>query len=65
VDEPVNDKQFASFFLDPLLAHLFGSLGIPVAPAPRTDLLPLVQYMDPIVQAAVRKMPDRLLICFD
>ena len=48
VDEPANDKQFASFFLDPLLAHLFGSLGIPVAPAPRTDLLPLVQYMTPI-----------------
>jgi hypothetical protein len=48
VDEPANDKQFANFFLDPLLAHLFGSLGIPVAPAPRTDLLPLVQYMAPI-----------------
>src|SRR6266853_636318 len=48
VDEPANDKQFASFFLDPLLAHLFGSLGIPVAVAPRTDLLPLVQYMAPI-----------------
>ena len=48
VSDPQNDKQFANFFLDPLLAHLFGSLGIPVAPAPRTDLLPLVQYMAPI-----------------
>src|SRR4029077_15347680 len=48
VDDPANDKQFANFFLDPLLAHLFASLGIPVAAAPRTDLLPLVQYMPPI-----------------
>ena len=48
VDDPKNDKQFANFFLDPLLAHLFASLGIPVAAAPRTDLLPLVQYMAPI-----------------
>ena len=47
-DDPANDAQFASFFLDPLLAHLFGSLGIPVAPAPRFDLLPLVQYAAPI-----------------
>ena len=47
-DDPSNDVQFASFFLDPLLAHLFGSLGIPVAPPPRVDLLPLVVYMAPI-----------------
>ena len=49
VDDPKNDKQFASFFLDPLLAHLFAStLHIPIPPAPRVDLLPLVQYMAPI-----------------
>jgi hypothetical protein len=30
VDDPKNDKQFANFFLDPLLAHLFASLGIPL-----------------------------------
>jgi hypothetical protein len=48
-DDPKNDGQFASFFLDPLLAHLFNSvLGIPIPPAPRLDLLPLVQYMPPI-----------------
>ena len=47
-DDPSNDSQFASFFLDPLLAHLFASLGIPTAPAPRYDLLPLVQYIAPI-----------------
>jgi uncharacterized protein DUF4331 len=49
VDDPKNDGQFANFFLDPLLAHLFAStLGIPIPAAPRTDLLPLVQYTAPI-----------------
>ena len=49
VSDPVNDGQFAGFFLDPLLAHLYSSiLNIPIPPAPRTDLLPLVQYMPPI-----------------
>jgi len=49
VDDPKNDGQFAKFFLDPLLAHLYSSiLNIPIPPAPRTDLLPLVQYMAPI-----------------
>src|SRR6266704_1006717 len=49
VSDPAQDGQFASFFLDPLLAHLYSSiLSIPIPPAPRTDLLPLVQYMAPI-----------------
>jgi hypothetical protein len=48
MDDPKNDGQFASYFLDPLLAHIFASIGIPVPAAPRTDLLPLVQYMAPI-----------------
>ena len=49
IDDPVNDKQFANFVLDPLLAQLFSSvLGIPVPPAPRNDLLLLVQYEPPI-----------------
>jgi len=49
VSDPANDGQFASFFLDPLLAHVYSSvLGIPIPAAPRTDLLPLVQYMAPI-----------------
>jgi hypothetical protein len=47
-DDPKNDSQFADFFLKPLLGDIFASIGIPVAPAPRTDLLPLVQYMAPI-----------------
>ena len=47
--DPSNDSQFAPFFLDPLLAHLFNSvLGLPIPPAPRLDLLPLVQYTAPI-----------------
>jgi hypothetical protein len=49
MDDPKNDGQFAAFFLDPLLAHLFNSvLGLPIPPAPRLDLLPLVQYMAPV-----------------
>jgi len=49
VSDPDKDAQFASFFLDPLLAHLYSSiLNIPIPPAPRTDLLPLVQYLAPI-----------------
>jgi hypothetical protein len=48
MDDPQNDSQFANYFLDPLLAHIFTSIGIPVPSAPRTDLLPLVQYMAPI-----------------
>jgi len=48
MDDPKNDGQFASFFLQPLLAQIFSSIGIPVPSGPRTDLLPLVQYMPPI-----------------
>jgi hypothetical protein len=49
VSDPRNDARFANFFLDPLLAHLYSSiLNIPIPPAPRTDLLPLVQYTAPI-----------------
>jgi len=48
MDDPVNDAQFSNFFLNPLLAQIFASIGVPVPPAPRTDLLPLVQYMAPI-----------------
>ncbi|MGA8596890.1 MAG: DUF4331 domain-containing protein [Bryobacteraceae bacterium] len=48
MDDPINDKQFAQFVLSPLLAQVFNSLGIPVPPAPRNDLLLLVQYQAPI-----------------
>jgi Domain of unknown function (DUF4331) len=48
---PKNDSQFAQFALDPLLARVLnavtgGALSIPLPP--RTDLLPLVQYLKPI-----------------
>ncbi|MBV8053037.1 MAG: DUF4331 domain-containing protein [Acidobacteriaceae bacterium] len=56
VSDPVNDSQFAGFFLDPLLAHIYSSvLNIPIPPAPRTDLLPLVQYMPPICPGCTAK----------
>jgi hypothetical protein len=48
MDDPKNDSQFANFVLNPLLATVFGSFGIPVAPPPRTDLLILAQYEPPI-----------------
>ena len=48
MDAPFNDAQFSNFFLDPLVPHVLASVGVPVPSAPRTDLLPLVQYMAPI-----------------
>jgi hypothetical protein len=47
-DDPVNDSQFSNFVLNPVLAGVFSSLGVPVPPNPRTDLLILVQYEAPI-----------------
>jgi hypothetical protein len=48
MDYPVHDSQFSSFVLEPVLASVFSSLGVPIAPNPRTDLLILVQYEAPI-----------------
>jgi hypothetical protein len=48
MDAPYNDSQFSNFFLDPLVPHVLATVGVPVPSAPRTDLLPLVQYMAPI-----------------
>ena len=48
MDDPKNDAQFANFFLNPVLAAVFSSIGIPVASPPRTDLLILGQYMPPL-----------------
>ncbi|MFY9645706.1 MAG: DUF4331 domain-containing protein [Terriglobales bacterium] len=47
-DFPIHDKQFANFVLNPTLAGVLASVGIPVPPNPRTDLLLLVQYEPPI-----------------
>jgi len=48
MDLPINDGQFANFLLNPLVPQILATLGVPVPPAPRVDLLPLVQYMAPI-----------------
>ena len=48
MDAPYNDSQFSNFFLNPLVPTILASIGISVPPAPRTDLLPLVQYLAPI-----------------
>ncbi|MEZ6017167.1 MAG: DUF4331 domain-containing protein [Planctomycetota bacterium] len=51
MDEPVNDAQFANFFLNPPIVGVVealygGALAVPAAP--RNDLLPLVTYAAPI-----------------
>ena len=48
ISAPSNDAQFSNFFLNPLAAQILAGIGVPVPAAPRTDLLPLVQYMAPI-----------------
>lgn len=55
MSQPVNDSQFASFDLNPLFVTVVDSLYSVLAPgalysppAPRTDLLPLVEYRPPI-----------------
>jgi hypothetical protein len=51
MEQPANDGQFATFFLDPPIVRIVealygGALAVPAAP--RTDLLPLVTYAPPI-----------------
>jgi hypothetical protein len=48
MDIPANDAQFANFVLNPVLATVFSTLGLPIPPTPRTDLLILAQYGPPI-----------------
>ncbi len=55
MSNPVHDSQFAGFDLDPLFVTIVDSLYSVLAPgalysppAPRTDLLPLVEYVPPI-----------------
>jgi hypothetical protein len=55
MSRPVNDSQFADFDLNPLFVTIVDSLYSVLAPgalyspaAPRTDLLPLVEYLPPI-----------------
>jgi len=49
MSQPVDDAQFASFDLDPLLARVLNAIyGVAIPDPPRTDLLPLVTYAPPI-----------------
>jgi hypothetical protein len=51
MDQPKNDAQFASFFLDPTLARVVNALtggAVAIPPPPRLDLLPVVTYAPPI-----------------
>ena len=58
MEEPVNDAQFASYDLDPLLARVFNAIyGINIPAPPRTDLLPLVTYAPPIAAAGTPAGP--------
>ena len=44
--QPKDDAQFAAYALDPVLPKVINAVfGLAVPPAPRTDLLPLVQYL--------------------
>jgi len=59
MERPHRDSQFADpFFLDPLLPRVLNELaGVPIPAAPRTDLLPLVQYLPPIAAAGTPTGP--------
>jgi hypothetical protein len=57
MDDPANDAQFAPFFLRPLLADIFASIGVPVPDGDRLDLLPLVTYTGPTIPARTPKGP--------
>jgi hypothetical protein len=60
MDEPKNDSQFATFFLDPLLARVINAATgglVEIPEPPRTDLLPLVTYAPPIAAAGTSAGP--------
>ncbi len=60
MDQPVNDSQFASFFLDPPIVKIVEALyggALKVPAAPRFDLLPLVTYAAPIAAAGTPAGP--------
>lgn len=57
MDDPTRDAQFATFLARPLLADIFGSIGIPVPSGDRLDLAPLVLYTGPTIPAATPRGP--------
>jgi hypothetical protein len=57
MDDPANDIQFARFFVRPLLADIFKSIGVPVPAGDRLDLAPLVLYTGPTIPAGTPRGP--------
>jgi hypothetical protein len=58
MSDPVNDSQFASFDLDPLIGRVFNAVyGFKIPTPPRTDLLPLVTYAPPIAAVGTKAGP--------
>jgi hypothetical protein len=60
MDQPKNDAQFASFFLDPALARVVNALfngAVAIPSPPRLDLLPVVTYAPPIAAAGTPSGP--------
>jgi hypothetical protein len=60
MDQPKNDSQFASFFLDPALARILNALSggvIAIPSPPRLDLLPIVTYAPPVAAAGTPAGP--------
>ncbi len=56
--EPKDDAQFAGYALDPVLPKLLHTVfGLAVPDAPRTDLLPLVQYLPVFGDPSIPKGP--------
>lgn len=51
MEQPKNDSQFASFFLDPAIARVLNALtggAVAIPAAPRVDLFPLITYAPPV-----------------
>lgn len=64
MSQPVNDSQFAHFDLNPTFVSIVDSLYSVLAPgalnsppAPRVDLLPLVEYLPPIAASGTSAGP--------
>jgi hypothetical protein len=60
MDQPRNDSQFASFFLDPALARVVNALtagAVAIPTPPRLDLLPVVTYAPPIAASGTPAGP--------
>jgi hypothetical protein len=60
MDQPKNDSQFGSFFLDPTLPRVINALtngALPIPGFPRNDLLPLVTYAAPIAASGTPSGP--------